>query len=89
MQQQQHQMELQRRHELLKAEHERAMDLVALEKAAAAANAATAEEWGRRAEEEGRSLALKEAEIRRRIDLAEDAVSGHTGTTPPSRFTVH
>ncbi|MEW5315883.1 MAG: hypothetical protein WDW38_007282 [Sanguina aurantia] len=75
MQQQQHHMELQRRHELLKAEHERAMDLVALEKAAAAANAATAEEWGRRAEEEGRSLALKEAEIRRRIDLAEDALS--------------
>jgi hypothetical protein len=60
--------------ELLRAEHARAMDLVAEEKQAVVELAANAEQKLRRVDEAEKVLAERERELRRVVEAAEEQV---------------
>lgn len=64
-----------RQRELLKAEHQRAMELVAQEKEAAAALHASAQRKMQQVELQLASLEHKEAQVKRLVEAAEEQVS--------------
>lgn len=61
----------------LRAEQQRALDLLQKEKATAAALAADADEKLRKSEAAGREVIRRENEIRRRLEIAEEKVSAN------------
>lgn len=85
----------------LRAEQERALDLLQREKASALSLAASAEEKLRRAEAASKDMSRKEMEIRRRLEMAEEQVRSfhcrscapthvpHNSNPPCSKHWVH